>query len=277
MVVSELWQLTGRKPKFFSETELHWMNDNERNEFKRQSEVIFHESDVTVYDNGFHENPIVFKEPFVADLWFVSGVLLNGFDGGLDSDILKEDDFQTAYNDRYNSRLYNTFVSINSDNENTHTVTMPALGCGCFANVDLRKHIKSNFKAMILNFFSSHTFLNIQSVFVDLYDESDKFEMYRFENMNVVFHNSKYSKIGQFDFVDNSASMKHSIVAWDMVSYPGNDFWTNHRQTDDGVKAAATNVMSKMTGCEGYYDRKKFKYLPKDYRLWQDCLKSPTK
>ena len=44
------------------------------------------------------------------------------------------------------------------------------------------------------------------------------------------------------------------VVAWDHVSWPGNDFYIGARATDDGVKAAATDVMFKMTGIEGSYD-----------------------
>jgi len=33
----------------------------------------------------------------------------------------------------------------------------------------------------------------------------------------------------------------YSIVAWDHVSWPGNDYWQGSRATDDGVKAAATD------------------------------------
>ena len=34
-----------------------------------------------------------------------------------------------------------------------------------------------------------------------------------------------------------------SVVAWDHVSWPGNDFYAGQRKTDDGVKAAATTAM----------------------------------
>ena len=35
-------------------------------------------------------------------------------------------------------------------------------------------------------------------------------------------------------------------MAWDYVSWPGNDFYGDLRNTDDGVKAAATNSMEVM-------------------------------
>ena len=41
----------------------------------------------------------------------------------------------------------------------------------------------------------------------------------------------------------------YSIVAWDPVSWPGNDFYRDMRSTDDGVKVAATNSMPRMLYC----------------------------
>ena len=64
-----------------------------------------------------------------------------------------------------------------------------------------------------------------------------------------------------------------SLVAWDHVSWPGNDFFIGGRMTDDGVKAAATNSMAVMTGVPGIYDSKKFKYLqPDNYTSWRDVV-----
>src|SRR5262249_44771579 len=45
----------------------------------------------------------------------------------------------------------------------------------------------------------------------------------------------------------------HKNVAWDHVSWPGNDFLGGSRATDDGVKAAASNSMSALAGVEGKY------------------------
>ncbi len=74
-----------------------------------------------------------------------------------------------------------------------------------------------------------------------------------------------YSERGD-DFSDCAL---YSIVAWDHVSWPGNDFFLGSRATDDGVKSAATNSMSALTGVEGEYDPAHGKYQPpKCYRNW---------
>jgi hypothetical protein len=64
-----------------------------------------------------------------------------------------------------------------------------------------------------------------------------------------------------------------SVVAWDHVSWPGNDFYGGARMTDDGVKAAATNSMAAMTGVEGRYDPLKNTYdPPHEYGVWGNVV-----
>jgi hypothetical protein len=72
---------------------------------------------------------------------------------------------------------------------------------------------------------------------------------------------------------DFSGCALSSVVAWDHVSWPGNDFYTGSRATDDGVKAAATNSMAALTGVEGAYDPACGKYQPpKPYRNWMEVV-----
>tara|TARA_R110002073_G_scaffold22682_1_gene78241 strand:+ start:1165 stop:1410 length:246 start_codon:yes stop_codon:yes gene_type:complete len=63
-------------------------------------------------------------------------------------------------------------------------------------------------------------------------------------------------------------------VAWDHVSWPGNDFFVGSRATDDGVKAAATGSMKSITGIEGRYDDSICEYRPPgDYQSWEGVVK----
>lgn len=65
-----------------------------------------------------------------------------------------------------------------------------------------------------------------------------------------------------------------SFVAWDHVSWPGNDFYGGARSTDDGVKAAATNAMEVATGVAGRYDPQRNEYMPPDpHRTWGGLLR----
>ena len=65
-----------------------------------------------------------------------------------------------------------------------------------------------------------------------------------------------------------------SFVAWDHVSWPGNDFYIGSRATDDGVKAAATSSMAHITRIEGAYNTRTYKYEPPwGYKDWIDVVK----
>lgn len=65
-----------------------------------------------------------------------------------------------------------------------------------------------------------------------------------------------------------------SIVTWDHVSWPGNDFFAGSRCTDDGVKASATDSMAVLTGIiMGHYDPRRGAYLPSPpYRTWGEVV-----
>jgi len=64
-----------------------------------------------------------------------------------------------------------------------------------------------------------------------------------------------------------------SFVAWDHISWPGNDFYIGSRATDDGVKAAATDSMFVITGIEGQYNSITNKYdPPKNYKYWEEVI-----
>ena len=65
------------------------------------------------------------------------------------------------------------------------------------------------------------------------------------------------------------------MVAWDHVSWPGNDYWAGSRCTDDGVKAAATNTMAVITGIDGHYDRAAAAYLPPEpFHTWDAVVRA---
>jgi hypothetical protein len=65
----------------------------------------------------------------------------------------------------------------------------------------------------------------------------------------------------------------YSLVAWDHVSWPGNDFYAGLRATDDGVKAAATSAMSGVTGIAGRYDTVTHQFLPpSEYGDWGEVV-----
>jgi hypothetical protein len=67
----------------------------------------------------------------------------------------------------------------------------------------------------------------------------------------------------------------YSVVAWDHVSWPGNDFYAGARATDDGVKAAATSSLAAMTGFLGGYNVASKAYEPpRDMENWQKLVQT---
>ncbi len=69
---------------------------------------------------------------------------------------------------------------------------------------------------------------------------------------------------------DLSDCRLYSIVAWDQVSWPGNDYWGGARVTDDGVKAAAGDLMGAITGVDGAYEARASGYEPPEpYPTWE--------
>ena len=59
-------------------------------------------------------------------------------------------------------------------------------------------------------------------------------------------------------------------MAWDHVSWPGNEYYSGARATDDGVKAAATSSMASMTGIEGHHNPASASYDPQlPFRNWK--------
>tara|TARA_B100000683_G_C12082743_1_gene387565 strand:- start:222 stop:533 length:312 start_codon:yes stop_codon:yes gene_type:complete len=73
------------------------------------------------------------------------------------------------------------------------------------------------------------------------------------------------SRPSQIDPSFHDGTPLYKFVAWDHFSWPGNDFFANSRQTDDGVSAAATSSMASLleqpVGITFRYDRSKNKFL----------------
>ncbi len=247
---------------------------------------------VTVYDNGRHSNPMVHQHPFPATLLFTPGALLrNGRrytpadwdevtkDGAIDFD---------GYYQLYERRLLPPLLYANEQagsNGTTAFITIPGLGCGQFAGRfqgQLGEHLKNVLKQLLENHGSSLS--NVKAIYYDPYQECQN-ERYEINGISLMVRpltapgNSIKSQLCHptvFQEDDDRFVMcdLFSFVAWDHVSWPGNDFYVGSRATDDGVKAAATNATAVMTGVNGAYDADRYKYQPPTgYRTWDDVIK----
>ncbi len=186
----------------------------------------------------------------------------------------------------YERRLLAPFIYANnlaaSKNKQAF-ITVPGLGCGQFAG-KFRGLLGPVLKNVLRDFIEKHAyrFSSIRTVYYDPYSQCDN-ERFEIEDISFLVRPlTKFNKNkpqlcepstyeeGQDDFKDCEL---FSLVAWDHVSWPGNDFYIGIRATDDGVKAAATNSMAVMTGVFGFYDVSTNTYNPpRPHETWYDVV-----
>lgn len=246
---------------------------------------------VTIFDDGNHRAPMLHAHPFLGMLVFTPGALLRNGRGNTPADwnetTAADGRLSTdGYYNLYRRRLLPVFRYINhrAAKPRSAFVTVPGLGCGQFAG-PFQGQLGVQLQAVLERFLTEYgaSFPNLRTVYYDPYSEC---ENTRCEIHGISFMvrplrlrgNQRksqlcppvaYAESGD----DFSGCTLYSLVAWDHVSWPGNDFFGGSRTTDDGVKAAATNSMSMLTGVEGRYDPQHGKYQPPDpYRNWGEVV-----
>lgn len=248
---------------------------------------------VKVFDNGRHHRPTEHPEPFDAHLLFIPGALLRNGRGQVPADwaaVTTPDGKVDAagYNALYERRLLPLFHFANraaAQSGKRALITVPGLGCGQFAGV-FRGSLGAYLEGALVALLKQHApaLPNVAAVYYDPYSECAN-TRHNFSHLSLLVRPlaqgneskpqlcppTQYEERGD-DFSD---CILFSVVAWDHVSWPGNDFYGGARVTDDGVKAAATDSMRAMTGVEGHYDLRTFCYEPPEpHRTWSDVLKA---
>lgn len=244
---------------------------------------------VEVFDDGRHVNPIVHQHPFRAELLFIPGALLrsNSIEEPADWEEVVIDgfiDFE-AYYQLYKRRLLPLLKYVDSKvsrSERKALITVPGLGCGQFAG---------KFQGTLGVLFGRvlHRLLvelgdalpNIRAVYFDAYNEGipsrEKIHDVDFMIRPLALAPDGWPQLCRPSSYDPSfeGCDLYSVVAWDHVSWPGNDFYGGVRATDDGVKAAATDVIASLTGIKGSYDPLSFQYLPPEKSsTWEEVVRS---
>ncbi len=247
---------------------------------------------VTFFDNGRHTHPTVHTPPFTGWLLFVPGALLRNGRSHTPADwieIIHNGQIdEEAYFRLYERRLLPAFLFINQQMQQQGKealITVPGLGCGVFAGPfrgQLGQKLKRALQAFVLKHVAS--FSHIRAVYYDPYNECQNERInlpglslmvrplnHGNEHKPQLCHPTTYAEPG-----DNfSACELVSVVAWDHVSWPGNDFYVGSRATDDGVKGAATDVTAVMTGLSGHYNSQSYQYEPPTaYRNWDEVIKA---
>lgn len=233
----------------------------------------------TIFDDGRHANPNPHVPPFVGTLVYTPGALLRNDTGHAAADwyAVVGDDGRISdegYYALYRRRLLPVFQYINAHaaGPRSAVLTIPGLGCGAFAGV-FHGTLGMKLQRVLEHFLQEYgdLFPNLKAVYFDPYSacENCRQEIHGISFLvrpltkqpdggrSQLCRPSNFAEAGD-DFADCGL---FSIVAWDHVSWPGNDFYVGARSTDDGVKAAATSSMKVLTGVTGAYDSKAHKWF----------------
>ncbi len=233
----------------------------------------------TIFDNGRHQRPNVHADPFLGTLLFTAGALLRNGYGEPPADYLavttdhKID--PEKYYQLYERRLLPPLKHANdicAKRNKKGFVTIPGLGCGVFAGpfqYQLGEFLNQSLRRLIETHGQSLS--HIRAIYFDPYSEcqNERHEIGHLSYMVRPLLQGNESKpqlcrpaIYEEDGDDFAECEFFSFVAWDHVSWPGNDFYIGSRATDDGVKGAATDAIRAMTGIDGRYNAQTNKYLP---------------
>lgn len=247
-------------------------------------------TDVVIFDDGRHQSPMPHVPPFRGALVFTCGALLAGRLGHRPPDLVEIAPSgtidQSAYNALYARRLRPVFSWIQAaanQRNRCAVVTVPGLGCGQFAGPyagRLGPHLQTALEDVFAGMATE--LARIKVVVFDPYsectDSATTFGATSFRVRPLLASANKHPQLCRpADYAESGDDLAdcdlYSLVAWDQVSWPGNDFYAGARATDDGVKAAATSSMHAVTGIEGHYDAGRAMYLPpKGYRNWGECV-----
>lgn len=233
---------------------------------------------VDIFDNGvwstsnqyFHmHNP-----PLKGELLFTPGPLLDSSRPKPTPDLkeIQTDGGNTIDQEKYNRMIDRRITPLlYYANERAKManlmalITIPGVGCGAFAGRfrgRMCDHLNEALKTILLNYAKNLD--HVACVYFDPHSEC-RDEEHTIDNVKYRVRPSANGKnFGKSQLCepksyeesgdDFSGCKLFKVVAWDHVSYPGNDYFFGSRVTDDGVSGAATNSMQVITGISGKYE-----------------------
>ena len=228
---------------------------------------------VHVFDDGTWSNPNLHTYPFDGTLLFCPGPLLARSDCWDYKFIVHDGQVEHSnYAAVLEERILPLLLYVQKTALEPALVCLPGLGCGMFAG-PFKGMISHLFIQTVRNILEKHQnrLTKIAMVYhyaYGPYESELRYEDNISETMRFVqWRNgpSMLSRPSQIDPSFHDGTPLYKFVAWDHFSWPGNDFFANSRQTDDGVSAAATSSMASLleqpVGITFRYDRSKNKFL----------------
>ena len=244
----------------------------------------------TLFDDGLHHNSNAHLIPLEGHLLFVPGPLLRHRSGqhsqACDYHLVTTNGLldQDKYTQLITKRLLPSLLWAQQrcvEIGKKAFITIPGLGCGVFAG-DFRGQLESYLENALASILSTYgdQLDQIQALYFDPYQAlQDRTQSIAHSYLITrplipnghpqLCYPQSYNQPG-LDFSDCAL---FSVVAWDHVSWPGNDYYIGSRATDDGVKGAASDVIYRLSGIEGTYDKNREMYLPpRPYQHWQELV-----
>jgi hypothetical protein len=259
--------ISTKKPVLFSESK----GGNFTNEEESILGDIIFSIETLAYDNGVHNEQggariINHDQPLPVHMVFVPGAVLADKKHSDYKEIVRSNEIDfDLFIKFYNRKLSAAFIEINNKAESTGkqvVVTMPAIGCGFFAG-QFSREVTGLFYIALQQTLIEHSdkLKNIRGVVFDPNGEKNDDVTETIDHIKFLTKNGNFGKISsqlcspeQYHPSFKGCALS-TLVAADSKSLPGNDLWKGSRATDEGVKAAASNLMQVLTGLVNcYYD-----------------------
>lgn len=279
-----------KKPQIFAERDVYGDgSDWNIAELKLLGSIGFY-APCEAFDNGHHYEPTIHRRPVSCGLLFVPGVLLRNERRCIPADwdvvdnvLLSKEKYFALYEQRIMPLLFHA-NKVAKEMEVKAVISMPGIGCGHFAG-NFRLQLGVELEGVLIRLLSKYgsKLDSIAAIHYDPFNESrnsdTKIQGVKFSVRPLLSGNNNTSQLSSPDLLAGGIELDDelalfSFVAWDHVSWPGNDFYIGNRSTDDGVKAAATDVMTCITGFPGTYETSENEYLPNGgYFTWGEVVK----
>lgn len=267
-----------------------WNHD----EFRILGDINMVYPNVTIYDDGEHrgDRVKVHEKSFQGGLLFVPGALLRNPESPDYKEVVNiqgkidQDKFTRLYERRLLPSLLYANRRAKAAGGKRALITIPGIGCGVFAG-QFSNNVRSCLGNALRTILSRHgdKLTHIAGLYYDPFKNTEPKNWPTHEEIHGVDFiinplkankNPRKQLCSPKQYGDKYKDcVFFSFVAWDHFSWPGNDYYDGVRSTDDGVKAAATNVMQLTTGKPGEYSKEKRRFMIKGDPLgtWRSIAK----